>query len=642
MENADPLVLVLPAYLVMAVIMAGLWAVQLRWRNASLADVGWCGGLVAVVLWYTTQAPGDAERKFLVGILVTVYAGRLGLHILLDRVVGKLEDARYRRLRGHWGPSASWFLFGYFQLQALAVAAFSLPFLVVIQNPRPPFGFFELAGVLVWTTAVSGEALADWQLARFRAKPWNRDRVCREGLWLYSRHPNYFFEWLHWWSYVVMALGAPGWPLTWIGPVVMGWALVKVTGIPLAEAQALVSRGEDYRHYQRTTSRFIPWPPRDKRLRRTTAGCFVARASSPPMTGRDNPSKQTAVTRTVNMVLTTIAVLGLLVAALLLLARLLGLPSQGEQLVWALGIPRPAIIAHRGASYLAPEETRPAFLLARELGATYLEFDVQRTKDGVLIALHDDNLSRTTNVSVVFPGREQDTIDTFTFAELRQLDAGSWFNYRFPARARASFNGLQILRIEEILEIAETGSRRPGLYIETKAPGRFPGMERQLVEILTRRGWIQNGVSQGGERLIFQSFEPDSLARLKTLAPAVPRLLLIDEVMAARQSWQGLLDQAVRNGHGIGPWGVRWAFGPRWSLIDAPRRYVATWPWYTGQAHRAGLFVHAWTIDHRWEMWMVSLGGSDGIFTNRTELALEVYGKGTPELDGLWKRIGYE
>jgi steroid 5-alpha reductase family enzyme len=158
-------------------------------------------------------------------------------------------------------------MFVYFQLQAIAVAAFSLPFLVVIQNPRPPFGLHELAAVLLWLAAVSAEALADWQLARFRGKPCNSDRVCREGLWQYSRHPNYFFEWVHWWSYVVMALGAPGWPLTLVGPVAMGWALVNVTGIPLAERQALLSRGEEYRDYQRTTSAFVPWWPKRPTIR---------------------------------------------------------------------------------------------------------------------------------------------------------------------------------------------------------------------------------------------------------------------------------------------------------------------------------------------------------------------------------------
>ena len=257
--TTDPLALVVAAYLVMALVMMGLWALQLRVRNASIADVGWCAGLIAVVIWYCTQATGEGERKMLVAVLVVLYAGRLGIYLLLNRVLGKPEDARYRRLREQWGESERLKMFGYFQLQALAVAAFSLPLLVVIQNPRPPFALIELAGLIVWAVAVYGEALADWQLARFRAKPWNHDRVCREGWWGYSRHPNYFFEWLHWWAYVVMTIGVPGWPLTWIGPVVMGWALMKVTGIPLAEQQGLASRGEEYRMYQQTTNAFIPW-----------------------------------------------------------------------------------------------------------------------------------------------------------------------------------------------------------------------------------------------------------------------------------------------------------------------------------------------------------------------------------------------
>lgn len=265
MMRSDPLSLVLTAYLAMAVVMTGLWVLQLRVRNASIADVGWCAGLIAVVLWYATQAIGETERKVLVAALAVLYAGRLGFYILLDRVIGKKEDARYRRLREQWGASERRKMFGYFQLQALAVAAFSLPFLVLIQNPQPPFVLIELIGLLIWIVAVLGEAMADWQLSQFRSRSWNRERVCRDGLWRYSRHPNYFFEWLHWWAYVVMGVSMPGWFLTWIGPVGMGWALLKVTGIPWVERQALVSRGEDYRAYQRTTNAFFPWFPRGSR-----------------------------------------------------------------------------------------------------------------------------------------------------------------------------------------------------------------------------------------------------------------------------------------------------------------------------------------------------------------------------------------
>ena len=259
MTTSDPVPLVLTAYLVMAVVMGALWMVQRRTRNAAIGDVGWCMGLMASVLWYTTMADVGIERVLLTSMLVGLYAGRLGLYILFDRVVGKQEDARYRRLREEWGESEAVKMFVYFQLQAVAVAVLSLPFLAVLLNPRPPSALVELIGLVIWSVAVSGEAKADRQLAHFRADPRNEGRVCREGLWRYSRHPNYFFEWLHWCSYVVMTMGAPDWPFTWIGPIVMGWVLLKLTGIPRAEAQALRTRGEEYRAYQQTTNAFFPW-----------------------------------------------------------------------------------------------------------------------------------------------------------------------------------------------------------------------------------------------------------------------------------------------------------------------------------------------------------------------------------------------
>jgi glycerophosphoryl diester phosphodiesterase len=327
--------------------------------------------------------------------------------------------------------------------------------------------------------------------------------------------------------------------------------------------------------------------------------------------------------------------------------------TGGRELAERLGVPRPAIIAHRGASYFAPEETGPAYLLAREMGVDYLELDLQRTKDDVLIAVHDDDLRRTTNVAEVFPGREMDPVDKFTFTELQSLDAGSWFNRRFPDRARASFKNVRILRLEDVINIAEGGFHKPGLYIETKSAHRFPGIEKQLVEILTSRGWIRalhTGDSQsprtesgrGPARVIFQSFEPDSLALLKELAPQIPAVLLIDETMMRKDGWNTLLRRAKQVGVGIGTWGYGWSRDPNWSIKDAPNRYLTTWPWYIGQAHRAGLLVHPWTIDDRWEMWMVSLFGADGFFTNRPELALLFYGRADRiDLKPMWERIGY-
>ena len=325
--------------------------------------------------------------------------------------------------------------------------------------------------------------------------------------------------------------------------------------------------------------------------------------------------------------------------------------TGGKELAGRLGVPRPAIIAHRGASYFAPEESAPAYLLAREMGVDYLELDLQRTKDGVLIAVHDDDLRRTTNIAEVFPGRETDTVDKFTFAELQSLDAGSWFNTRFPDRARPSFKNVRILRLEDVMDIAEGGLHKPGLYIETKSARRFPGIEKQLVAILTARGWIRplgrdesprTERARVPARVIFQSFEPDSLALLKELAPQVPAILLIDETMMRKDGWDALLRKAKQLGAGIGTWGYQWSRDPGWSNKDAPSRYVTTWPWYTGQAHRAGLLVHSWTVDDRWEMWMVSLFGADGFFTNRAESALLFYGRADHiDLKPMWEKIGY-
>jgi len=262
MAPHDPVTLISTALAGMTVVMLVLWVAELRNHNASLADVGWCIGLVGVVIWYGTAASGDPDRRGLVMAMIAVYGLRLGSYILLNRVVGKMEDHRYQQIRrwlGRWEQPG---VLAYYVLQAPAVGLFSLPPLAVMKNPRPTFSLWELAGVLIWLVAVVGEAMADWQLAQFREKAWNKNRVCRAGLWYYSRHPNYFFEWLQWWAYVLMAVGTPGWLLTWIGPVAMGIALLKVTGIPWAEQQALVTRGEDYLAYQRTTNAFVPWFPK--------------------------------------------------------------------------------------------------------------------------------------------------------------------------------------------------------------------------------------------------------------------------------------------------------------------------------------------------------------------------------------------
>jgi steroid 5-alpha reductase family enzyme len=257
-----PITLVLIAWLLIAAVMAVLWLVQRATRDAGVVDVAWAGGLGALAVLYALLAPGDPLRRVLVGVLAGVWSLRLASYILTNRVLGRSEDGRYQTLRARWGGKAQPYFFAFFQAQGVLDVLFSLPFLVAMTNPRREIGAWGVAGALVWLVAVVGEASADRQLAAFRADPANRGRTCRVGLWRASRHPNYFFEWVHWWSYVLLAVGSPWWALTLIGPALMAFFLFKVTGIPATEAQALASRGEDYRDYQRTTSAFIPWFPR--------------------------------------------------------------------------------------------------------------------------------------------------------------------------------------------------------------------------------------------------------------------------------------------------------------------------------------------------------------------------------------------
>ena len=165
MTATDPLAFLLTASAAAALLMVSLWLLEHHLHNLALADVGWCYGLALVVLWYVTVAPGELARRLLVCGMIVLYAARLGTHILIDRLWDKSEDGRYRALRVQWGEQGPLRRFWYFQLQAAAIVWFSLPPLVVMQNPHPPFHLVELLGVLLWLIAVTGEAMADWQLA---------------------------------------------------------------------------------------------------------------------------------------------------------------------------------------------------------------------------------------------------------------------------------------------------------------------------------------------------------------------------------------------------------------------------------------------------------------------------------------------
>ncbi len=247
----------------LAFAMAATHRVQLRRRDAGLVDAVWSGSFAAVAVFLALTTPGDPARRVLIAVLVATWSLRLAAHLVADRLTGEVEeDGRYRRLREEKGDDFPRWLFWFDQAQGLSVVLLAIPLRLALAN-ETPLGPLDLVAAALIVTSIAGESIADRQLARFRRDPANRGRVCRDGLWRYSRHPNYFFEWLHWLAYPLWAFGAPYGAVAWLAPAAMLLLILKVTGVPPTEEQALRSRGEAYRDYQRTTNAFFPWFPRE-------------------------------------------------------------------------------------------------------------------------------------------------------------------------------------------------------------------------------------------------------------------------------------------------------------------------------------------------------------------------------------------
>ncbi len=247
--------------LVIAVVaFAIVWAICVRVKNYSFLDVAWSYGVAVLAPIYAWAGPGHLERKIVFTALGVLWSLRLGTYILL-RVLRHhpAEDVRYETLRQRW-PGAGMFLL-FFEMQAVLVVIFSLPFLLAAWRAMPLRGV-AIAGLAIAVLALLGESLADRQMKRFKDDSANKGGVCQAGLWRYSRHPNYFFEFLFWVGICIASLDTPhGW-ITIVCPVLMYYFLTKVTGIPLTEEYSLKSRGDAYREYQRTTNAFFPWFPR--------------------------------------------------------------------------------------------------------------------------------------------------------------------------------------------------------------------------------------------------------------------------------------------------------------------------------------------------------------------------------------------
>lgn len=243
-----------------ALVMGMVWAISMRVRNVGYVDVAWAGLMAASALYVGATSMGAELPRLLVAMFGSLWGTRLCLH-LLNRVLHEPEDGRYQSLRATWNGSPVRF-FVFFQMQAVVVTLFSLPYLAAASRHGNAFDVWTLLAIATFITSIAGETVADRQLMRFRADPGNRGRTCRTGLWAWSRHPNYFFEWLHWFSYVFLAVSSEWFWVSLAGPLLMFAFLYRVSGIPWTETQSLRSRGDDYRRYQAEVSAFFPWPPR--------------------------------------------------------------------------------------------------------------------------------------------------------------------------------------------------------------------------------------------------------------------------------------------------------------------------------------------------------------------------------------------
>jgi steroid 5-alpha reductase family enzyme len=244
-------------------LMVVMWLISLALKNSSIVDIFWGTGFVLIAwLTFLLFPEGYLPRKILSVLLVSIWGLRLSIHIFL-RNKGKGEDFRYQKWRNEAGPSW-WYrsFFKVFLLQGILMWIISLPVVAAQVSPNGPLSILDYFGVAVWIIGFYFEAAGDFQLAQFKSNPENKGRVLNNGVWKYSRHPNYFGDAFQWWGFFILALSAGYW-WTLISPVIMTLLLIRVSGVALLE-KTLKETKPGYREYVENTSAFIPMPPRKK------------------------------------------------------------------------------------------------------------------------------------------------------------------------------------------------------------------------------------------------------------------------------------------------------------------------------------------------------------------------------------------
>lgn len=242
---------------VAVILMFAFWLIYLVTNTPSVVDLGWSASLGIIAIVYFAQTGVLGLRRWVVLGAVLLWSIRLST-LLLWRFYQGQEDSRYVTLKQSW--SRLKFL-ALFLAQGVAAAALSLPFAFAMTS-NAPFGMWDLLGLFFFLIGMGGVSLSDHTMRRFRDNPANKGKVCKDGLWLYSRHPNYFFEIAIWVGFALLGLSAPWGFLGLISPALILYSLLYVTGIPPAEKELLASKGEAYRDYMNSTSPLIPLPPK--------------------------------------------------------------------------------------------------------------------------------------------------------------------------------------------------------------------------------------------------------------------------------------------------------------------------------------------------------------------------------------------
>lgn len=242
--------------------MVAIWLLSLAVRDSSIVDIFWGPGFVLAAVAYALLADGYLGRQILLLSLVSIWGLRLALYIL-RRNMGKGEDPRYRNWREQAGESYWWIsFFRVFALQGLLLWLISSPLLAAQIGDEPDrLTAVDIVGAAVWGFGFLFEAAGDYQLARFKGDPANKGKVMREGLWAYTRHPNYFGEAVLWWGYFIIAAGTPNGYWTFFAPLLMTFLLVRVSGVSMLESRQKRTK-PGYADYIESTSAFVPWFPR--------------------------------------------------------------------------------------------------------------------------------------------------------------------------------------------------------------------------------------------------------------------------------------------------------------------------------------------------------------------------------------------